>query len=103
MLTDKQIQALEIVKSCGPITPRSFSSLMWPDAEAHHRHYNVGNGATTGVGMWRSAGGYLAKLANMGYIKRQYWDLLGGKTYSSGYAITDKGNTALLESKKDPV
>ncbi len=64
MITEKTYKALKILEENPEISAREFGELMWKDSEAKERIYNIGNGATKGVGLWLCAGSYLAKLVN---------------------------------------
>lgn len=61
-ISEKTIRALKIVRDHPGITARFFACKMWPDSEAWCHVINTGHGATSGKGMWLSAGCYLAKL-----------------------------------------
>jgi hypothetical protein len=65
----KTLIALAIIKEHGPVTPRQFSQLMWPDAEGHEVPGSCGHGVAVGIGMWKAAGSFLGKLNRMGLIK----------------------------------
>jgi len=69
MITERQYRALRILfEHRGGIKPRDFGELMWPESLAKERSYNIGNGATKGVGLWLAAGSYLAKLMKLGLV-----------------------------------
>ena len=69
-LTKKTIQALRIldVEYGRELSAGQFASLMWPNSPAWRKVSNTGNGATSGKGMWLSAGSYLAKLKKRGLV-----------------------------------
>ena len=63
-LTEKTTKALQIldVEYGDELTAGQFAKEMWPDSKAWRNVKNQGHGATSGKGMWLSAGSYLAKL-----------------------------------------
>ena len=77
-------RALPIVRDEGPIRPMFFAQLMWPDSPSWHSHSNIGNGATTGVGIWRKAGSYLAQLKRRELVTWSFLDF-------SAYVLTRDG------------
>ena len=98
-ITAKTATALQIVKENPNIRPNRFSELMWKDSPSHRKMYNCGhNGATRGRGIWRSAGGYLGKLAAKGLIRRRY-----NFEYETdeGYHISSMGESALELWRKE--
>jgi hypothetical protein len=87
-LTDSQAKALRILAE-GPIRPREFAKVMWPDSPAWKRTAKCGpNGAHYGGGMYTAAGGYLGRLYRDGLAHRSLHD-------AGSYIITRKGLDAL--------
>ena len=91
------LKALKIVRDNAPITCRRFAEIMWENSPAWHRHYNTGNGATIGKGMWLSAGSYLRKLERAKLIQRSWMDY---HEYQIKYSITDEGIKSLGVNNK---
>jgi len=99
MITEKTYRALDILNEREwdkPITARDFALKMWPDGK-WKKMYNVGNGATSGVGMWLSAGSYLSKLKKRGLVWDEY-DQQDG--YQRFWHISSKGKEAIEEYEK---
>lgn len=88
-ISPKTIKALRIIKEGRGITPKFFAMKMWPDSPAWERVYNTGHGATTGKGLWLSAGSYLAKLRRAGLVEISFDD------YHFEYWLSIKGKEAL--------
>ncbi|MBA7654002.1 hypothetical protein ES703_61869 [subsurface metagenome] len=65
-------KALLIIKEKEVKYSRDFAKLMWPDSPCWQKVYNVGSGATRGVGMWLAGGSFLGKLYQKGYIHQFY-------------------------------
>ena len=88
----KRLKALSILKNHEDgITAKFFAWEMWPDSPAWDRVYNTGiNGATSGKGMWLSAGSYLSKLV---YEELAWADYPNG--YTRTYHISSKGRRLL--------
>jgi hypothetical protein len=88
-LTEQQRRALTIItEHRRPIRPSEFAQKMWPDSPAWARYTNVGNGTAQGVGIVRSGGAYLGRLAKMGLLS---WTHDNG----SAYRLTRAGRAAL--------
>jgi len=97
-MTESQQRALAIVRDYGPIRPREFAKKMWPDAEAHHHHTKCGpKGVSYGGGMNLAGGGYLGKLAKLGWV--QLHMVYGRRLGSEGYTLTIHGRRALEEAE----
>jgi len=92
-ISHKTIKALKIVKEGGGITPKFFAMKMWPDSPAWKRVYNTGYGATSGKGLWLSAGSYLAKLRIAGLVEVSFDD------YHFEYWLSKKGREVLKEAR----
>jgi len=96
-LTEAQERALRIFYEVrqnnryGTLSARFFAEKMWPDSDGWKRVSNQGNGATSGKGMWLSAGSYLSKLKRLGYLHR---DISGSQVV---WSISAKGIEALGE------
>jgi len=96
--TPSQLKALHILKEHGPIRPREFARLMWPDSEGWRRSTKCGpNGSTRGGGMCLAGGGYLGKLYHKGWSKEVYSQY--DPTRSLGYSLTEEGWQALEEDE----
>lgn len=69
-MTEAQKRALTIlyVPYGEELTPTQFARKMWPDSKGWNKVSNQGNGATSGKGMWLSAGSYLAKLSDKNLV-----------------------------------
>lgn len=65
-------RALQILKEKEVKTSRDFAELMWPDSPCWQKVYNIGHGATRGVGMWLAGGSLLGKLHHAGFISSFY-------------------------------
>lgn len=92
-MTDVERRALEIVARYGPIMPREFAALMWPDSPGWKRHSKCGpKGVSQGGGMRLAAGGYLGRLRKRGLVN--YVRLHAYSLYF-GYAISAKGKSCL--------
>ncbi len=69
-LTPQQRKALKILQEHGPLTPRRFAKLMWPDSPGWDVMTNCGQyGVTRGGCMNLSAGAYLGKLRKKGLVQ----------------------------------
>ena len=84
------ITALHLIQDNRIRMPREFARLMWPNSPYWDKVYNVGNGATKGVGMWKAGGSLLSKLASAGLIRRPWCD-----ERDDHYSLTDKGREYL--------
>lgn len=97
-LTQPQKRALRILRDHGPLRPREFAGLMWPDSPGWNRLHNCGPyGAAYGTMMPMCGGGYLAKLKYRGWVEeswRRSWD---GQIRSKGYILTPKGRELAKE------
>ena len=73
--TLKALQILDVEHGEG-ITAKQFAEKMWPDSPHWTHVKNTGHGATSGKGMWLTAGSYLAKLKsrNLVVIDSDFWD-----------------------------
>lgn len=93
MLTESQAKALNILKDHGPLSPRQFARLMWPDSPGWCRVSKCGPyGSTRGGGMNLAGGGYLGKLHRKGWVEpsRAEWPL-------GQHCISAQGLEALRE------
>jgi len=92
----KRLKALSILKNHEDgITAKFFAWEMWPDSPAWDRVYNTGiNGATSGKGMWLSAGSYLSKLVYEELVRISYTEYHARK-----YHISSKGRQLLREPR----
>jgi len=79
--------ALRIIRDNDIRSPREFAKLMWPNSSCWQKMYNIGNGATRGVGMWLAGGSFLGKLRIQGLIR-------GGYNYER-IILTDEGKERL--------
>ena len=86
--------ALEIIRDREPCNARSFSLLMWPDAEGHKTLGSCGYGVTAGVGMWKAAGSFLGRLEARGFIR-------GRGDSETPYRLTANGEQALADWEKE--
>jgi len=99
-VTDIQARALAILAKHGPVKPRQFSELMWPDNPAHQRHGKVGeNAVALGVGMHLAGGAYLGKLRKRGWAG-SHFGYQFGVVDLIGYVLTKEGRKALAEHKE---
>ena len=92
-VTEKTYRALCILNKYDRLTAiaaREFAMKMWPNGK-WNRIYNTGNGATSGKGMWLSAGSYLAKLHNRGLVSR---DVAG---YTVVWCASSDGRKAIAD------
>lgn len=97
MITEKQRQALQIVKEHGPIRPREFAQFMWPDSPGWRHHSKCGpKGSHRGGGMYLAGGNYLGKLRKQGWIKKEYIHIWGD-IWDKGYILTDEGYKVLKD------
>lgn len=72
-LTAPQARALDLLKGVAePVTSMQFAHLMWPDSDRKRHHLS------------RSAGGYLAKLRDRGWVDLVRWE-------DRAYRISDAG------------
>lgn len=101
-LTKAQRKALEILRDLPPdylgrqrTYAAEFARSMWPDSPGWTRVSNVGRGATTGVGIKRAGGAYLARLSALGLVATE-WNT-SPFSYTTYYSITEKGRKALEE------
>lgn len=79
-LTPSRRRALEILRDHGPIRPREFARVMWPDSPGWNFPAKSGpRGTHRGGGMYLAAGGLLGKLRREGLSSR---DTLIGHTLS---------------------
>jgi len=100
-LTPNQIRALEVVKKAGIIRPTAFARAMWPESQGWRRHTRCGpKGVHRGGGMSLAGGGYLGKLARLGYVRQQF---RGVHHDEDGYAVSDEGRAALKAADKTAV
>lgn len=66
-MTPSMTKALTILRDHGPIKPREFARLMWPDSPAWKLPAKAGpKGTHKGGGMYTAAGGYLGRLHRAG-------------------------------------
>jgi len=94
ILTDAQVKALAIIRDHGPLRPREFARLMWPDSDGWRRHSRSGpNGSCKGGGMHLAGGAYLAKLNHLGLV---YFHIRN----RNGYSLSTLGKVSLEESEK---
>ena len=94
-LTEPQRRALEIVAEHGPIRPRKFALLMWPDSPGWQQSYKCGPwGASRGIAMARTGGAYLGKLQRRGWI-HQPWHEMPWGYQPEGYSLTEEGQIVL--------
>lgn len=96
-LTKPQKRALQILHKHGPLHPREFARLMWPDSLGWKRMHKCGNyGASPGAMMAMVGGGYLAKLRYRGWVGQSWrtrW--IGNRPRSLGHSLTDEGYKVL--------
>jgi hypothetical protein len=74
-VTPKTRKALTILRKHGQLSATRFAELNWPKSEYWQKSYKCGrkgNAAVRGRGMWLAAGSYLAKLAKLKYVNREY-------------------------------
>jgi hypothetical protein len=82
-------RALTILRDHGPLAPLAFAELMWPDAPAWNTSTKAGKyGSTTGGGIIRAGGAYLAKLRKAGLVQHYPGD-------DRQHVLTDAGRAAL--------
>ena len=99
-MSTKQVHALMILRDHGPLTPREFARLMWPDAPGWRASSNCGpNGAATGMGMPRAGGGYLGKPRKIGLVSTSHVAGQGRLRTRVMYELTNAGLKALMEWK----
>lgn len=84
------VRALLLIRDNQIRMPGQFARLMWPNSPYWDKVYNVGHGATKGVGMWKAGGSLLGKLAQGGLIRRPWYN-----DRDDSYALTDKGREFL--------
>ncbi len=88
-LTPAQRRALVILRDHGPIRPREFARLMWPDSGGWTRSAKCGvKGAHRGGGMYGAAGAYLGKLWHLRLSRRN-------GIHAGEHQLTDLGRAAL--------
>ena len=73
-MTERQLEALEILLVHPGLTAREFGYHFWPDHPMHKKSSNQGTGATTGKAGWLCAGGYLGRLRKKGWIRWAGYD-----------------------------
>lgn len=61
-LSERQLEALMIIKNNNKICARDFGLLFWENHKAHRELSKVGNGVVYGKKGWLMAGSYLSKL-----------------------------------------
>jgi hypothetical protein len=100
-LTKSQHKALKIIKNHGPIRPREFAKLMWPDSDCWSNRTNCGpKGVTKGGGMNLAGGGYLGKLRKKDWVrKKEYWPIWSDGYVDQGYVLTILGEHMLKEAE----
>ncbi len=69
-ITEKQRQALQILKENPGISAGDFAEKMWPENPMHREHSNGGNGCQPGKAGWLCGGSYLGKLIKKGLAKK---------------------------------
>lgn len=92
-LTEPQMRALRILHEHGPLRPREFARLMWPDSPGWDRLHNCGPyGAAYGTMMPMCGGSYLAKLKCRGWAEETWYrSWIDGQIRSKGYILSAKG------------
>ena len=64
------VRALVILRDHGPLRPREFAELMWPDSEGWLRYAKCGPyGSHKGGGMYLAGGGFLGRLRVKGLVE----------------------------------
>jgi len=98
IISEKTKRVLEIlnVPFGKGLSAREFSDQMWPDSPARNRSYNVGNGATHGAGLWKSAGSYLSRLRKTGLIRDSFGE--DGYSLQRKWRITELGIKTLKDA-----
>lgn len=97
-LTPPQKRALRILYEHGPLWPREFAKLMWPESLGWHRNHRCGRGTSAGAMMAMVGGGYLAKLYYRGWVKKEWhrrW--LADRPRLAGHILTAKGREIAKE------
>jgi hypothetical protein len=91
--TGNQLKALGIIREHGPLRPREFARFMWPDSEGWNHHVRCGpNGSHKGGGMYTSAGMYLGKLYQRGWLRRE-----DSAHQFMGFVLSGAGREILLK------
>jgi len=91
-LTEPQKRALRILRDHGPLRPREFARLMWPDSPGWNRLHNCGPyGASYGTMMPMCGGAYLAKLTYRNWAKPKWGWSLREVVHYSGHVLTPLG------------
>jgi hypothetical protein len=89
--SETMLLALHLVAENGPIRPREFAKLMWPDRAGWRRVSNCGHGSTRGSGMHLAGGAYLGKLRRQGLVEPEF----GAPRFLRGYILTALGRRVL--------
>lgn len=90
-LTPAQRKGLEILKEHGPLRPREFAKLMWPDSPAWNRRTK---GRRTGT-IAGAVGGTMPMLGAK--LLRRLQDLACAADYDNDWRITERGRQRLNE------
>ena len=98
-VTEKTLQALKTLDG-NVMTAQDFGKKMWKESPALEKSYNIGNGAHRGVGLWLSAGSYLAKLCRRGLVRRDLNHLNFFMLTGEGRRVLEKKKLKLFISKK---
>lgn len=86
-MTDRQREALTILREFPGIRATAFAGKFWPDNDMHTRSKNGGNGNQRGKGAWLAAGSYIARLSKKGWVGHHFG--------TGGYMLTEKGKKEL--------
>lgn len=89
------IKALQIIRDNEIYKATRFAELMWPESPCWQKIYNIGRGATRGVGLWLAAGSFLRKLQYQGLITIYY------PRYGMEVSLTSKGRDLLKRSEAE--
>ena len=93
-LSESVVRALAILRAHGPLRPREFAKLMWPESEGWLRYAQCGPyGSHRGGGMYLAGGGFLGRLRHQGLVE------YGG--YGRGYRLSDDGRRLLKEATSE--
>lgn len=84
MITETTARALQILREHRIERPAQFAEFMWPDSPGWRRHWKRGRSSARGVGMYKAAGCYLAKL-----VRREL--VSGGTIYGTRFYLTREG------------